>query len=174
MVNTFSPKSKMFLMTPKPEHAHTAQLVRSYLLERKMSMHAFARALGVSGEATPYPWVTGRGSISKTNRPAVAKLLGVPEEALKPNLGAKIAHVELGPARQAVALVRERVPAAATAASSVPASPPATGGRLTYEGHGDGTATIAVKARLPLDQAKPLFRLLLDSGIDLEQAQEAA
>jgi hypothetical protein len=72
----------------------------------------------------------------------------------------------LGPARTALAL-----------AAQLPAPPPPgplAGGRLAYEGHGDGTASITLRARLPLEQAKPLFRFLLDAGIDTDAPQSGA
>jgi len=114
----------------------------------------------------PYSWIAGRGAIGSTYRPAVASLLGVPEDDLLPDTDT------LGPARQAVRLARVSAPS--TSLMAPPMSAPPQGGRLAYEGHGDGTATISVRARLPVDQAKPLFRLLLDSGIDQEQAQAGA
>lgn len=165
-----SAKSKMFRVKPKPEHERTARLLREFLQREGMSMAAFARLLGC-GATLPYAWIAGKGTIGRAYRPAVASLLGVPEGDLAPDTDKAEAEADttLGPARQAVRLAKVN-----GTPTAPPMSAPPQGGRLAYEGHGDGTATISVRARLPVDQAKPLFRLLLDSGVDMEQVQASA
>jgi hypothetical protein len=37
---------------------------------------------------------------------------------------------------------------------------------LRYISHGDGTVTVSVCARLHVEQARPIFRMLMDAGLD--------
>jgi hypothetical protein len=43
-------------------------------------------------------------------------------------------------------------------------APPPSG--LRYVSHADGTVTVSVSVRLPARHAKPLFRMLMDAGLD--------
>jgi hypothetical protein len=50
------------------------------------------------------------------------------------------------------------------------AAPPPSG--LRYVSHGDGTVSVSVSVRLPASHARPLFRMLMDAGLDGDPAKE--
>lgn len=75
----------------------------------------------------------------------------------------------------------ERLPAVLTASPGTVSRPHAnsansannvTNNVLSYQANGDGTANITLRAKLPVDVAKPLFRMLMDTNIDLEPVDE--
>jgi len=161
---------------PKPQHRHVALALRDYIQREEIALSELSRRVGTRAAATSHPWAKGSGAVGEKFRAPLARLLGVPTsflapwdgEGAPPNLSAVQQPPEgaLGPVRQARALVAREAPR--TVQEPVAPATPVLGGRLSYEGHGDGTASIRVQARLPLAQAKPLFRVLMDSGIDLE------
>lgn len=159
---------------PMPRHRHVALAIRAYIERENITASEFGRRIGINSTSNLYPWMKGSGAIGASMRPTVARLLGVPVRALAPWDGVgdppdllplpDPSEKALGPVRAARAVASVLAPSAVL--------PPPTGGKLAYEGHGDGTATVMVRARLKLAQAKPLFRLLLDSGIDLEDGDD--
>jgi hypothetical protein len=69
-------------------------------------------------------------------------------------------------ARAATALLPRGVapsPAVAPPGGALEAPPPYG---LRYVSHADGTVTVAVSVRLPARHARPLFRMLMDAGLD--------
>jgi hypothetical protein len=148
----------------RPELAHIVAALRDYIATEGISPSELQQRLGLHRKSTTaYGWLAGANCPTAPFRAALSKLLGQPVAFFTPRHTA--AETALGPARTALVLAAQHQPP--------PPPGPAQGGRLAYEGHGDGTATVTVRARLPIEQAKPLFRLLLDAGIDAEPPQLA-
>jgi hypothetical protein len=139
---------------------HIVTALQAYLAAERITPGELQRRLGLPRKATTvYSWLGGRTCPGQAFKAQLSQLLGQPVSFFYPRHEDAPSVPALGPARTALAL-------AAQLPAPPPPGPPA-GGRLAYEGHGDGTASITLRARLPLEQAKPLFRLLLDAGIDM-------
>jgi transcriptional regulator with XRE-family HTH domain len=134
-------------------YGHIATLMRSEMAKRGWRMADLAERLGLERRATvPYPWMRGYGAPGPMLRPKLTKLLGVPESALT--------------ARE----VGDQLPAVIEAGAGVlaPQARPqgARGGDpLLFRVLASGEAQIKLDLTLPLPQATPLLRMLLDAGI---------
>jgi hypothetical protein len=143
-------------------YGHIAALIKQKMAELRLSMADLHEKVGRSrSDSGGYIWLSAKGAPGPATRKKLARLFEVPESALKPR------DLKHKPGKPQLALpVPDKHPARTVATMIIPpASPPEP--ILSYNAHGDGTVTIALNARLPVDVAKPLFRTLMDTGIDM-------
>ena len=131
---------------------HIAARLRAYLKMREMSVADLCEELGLDRDnSRPYPWIAGKGAPNDGIRAKLAKVTGIPEaDLMRRGSGDP-------PPSQAVALA--------------PAAPrPITtrvGDILSFAVTATGEARIKLDIVLPLANATPLLRMLLDAGVVL-------
>lgn len=168
-------------------YGHIAGTLRLYLQTFGLRPADFAKIIYADEHkrgANVYPWVNGYQAPPRSRRQQLAALMGVPvryvtprelddppppalpsPKALRPPPGRekpvttepqRTELVVREPWAPAAPEVMRRFRAPAAAASNKP---------LSYIVHDDGTATITINVTLSNEQAEPLVRLLMDSGI---------
>ena len=180
-----SPRIKPHEVTPEEvaRYGHIAATLRLYLKTFDMKVSDFARAF-YNGSTNIYGWFNGYQAPPVVHQQRLADFMGVsvkyttprelndpPPPALPNPKGFRppppsTSMVTTEPQRSEL-VVHEREPWA-------PAAPevmkryrdPAKPNPWSYTAHADGTSTITVNVTLPNEHAKPLVRLLMDSGID--------
>jgi len=127
------------------KYGHIAGALRAFVAERGWTLSELGRQLGLRPSA-PHPWITAQGAPGPEMRKKLAKLTGLPRETFAPRKPDKIGP----PATPAVAL---------------PPGPAArrVGEVLAFTVNDAGEARIRLDVTLPLAQAMPLVRLLLDA-----------
>jgi transcriptional regulator with XRE-family HTH domain len=133
-------------------YGHVAALLRAEMAKRDWGPAQFNEAMKLGrSNTTIYQWLNCQGAPGPKLAPKVAKLLGVPVANLRANLGGT--EVAVSEPRRAVVL-----------APSLP-----VGQRraevLSFVAMDDGNARIRLDATLPIAQAMPLLRMLLDAGM---------
>lgn len=141
------------------EFGHIAARLRAFMKEREMIAPEVSQALGLGRKsATIYKWLSGKGAPAPTLRARLAKLLGCQESDLL--------------ARKDGTLPRSII-ASTALKPSVIARPiaPRAGSVLSFNVTGDGEARLVLDVTLPIAQAMPLLRILLDAGIVVGEAK---
>jgi hypothetical protein len=139
------------------KYGHIAMLIRSKLAEKQWSIPDFHEKLGLPRtSATAYHWLNCMGAPGNTLAAKVAKLLGVPL--------AELAARDPGDNQLPVVLAAPGYPTVGPSKPAVRSLPPA-GDVLSFSVDSDGLARLRLDVRLPLAQAAPLLRVLLDAGI---------
>jgi transcriptional regulator with XRE-family HTH domain len=147
------------MATPTPfqiaRFGHIAVLLRTEMEKRKWNGGDLSQAIGLDRDSTRiYPWLKGTGAPGPNLRPKIAKVLGVEEsELMGRNVSAKF---DLPP---------RVAPLAAIATTK-------TGDVLAFNVASDGMARIRLDVTLPVDEATPLLRMLLDAGFVLGKKVE--
>lgn len=142
---------------PKAELAHVAEAVRKYLADHDLSMQELGRRLGVPGvnkSSVVTNWVHAFNGPAEPYRTRLAKVLDVSPSYLSRQ------KQEMGPARKALALVPKKE------LTTIVADGPAETKLLrSFEEHGDGTVTVKLNSRIPLEKAKEVFKILMDVSL---------
>lgn len=131
-------------------YGHIATAMRAYLAEHKLRPSDMNERLGLHRTNTMiYGWINARAAPGPKHRTKLAKLLGIQPQDLLPREGAEI----LSPAA-ARAIVK---PTPTARSPDV----------LQFSVAADGEARIRLDIQLPVEQATPLLRMLLDAGLVL-------
>lgn len=153
--------------TPKPataeqvaKYGHCAATMRAALKAKGWTIGDLNRALGKErGYSPPHVWNNAKGAPGPKLAKVVAKLLDVdPHDLTRRSMTA----ADLKQPEASHALVR------ATATAPAQRAP---GDVLTFSVDREGNARIKLDAVLPVEQAAPLFRMLLDAGIVMGRAE---
>ena len=144
-------------------HGHIATALRAYLARAKIGVADMNERLGRQRkDAVIYHYLAGKGAPTADNRKAISKLTGIPEAELK-------ARDVDAPPRESLGqgtLVRVGEP-------GVPARPAGrTGDVLSFNVGHDGEARIRLDVTMPVGNALPLLRIILDAGIVLSHGEE--
>jgi transcriptional regulator with XRE-family HTH domain len=148
-------------------NGHVAALLRAKMAQHEWTPRDFNARMGLETSHTSiYVWLNAKGAPGPVTRPKLAKLLGVPEEQLKPRKP------------DAARDVRERVVArggvsggvAQTAVAVRPVTPRPGGDPLAFRITSTGEAHIRLDVTLPMDEGAALLRLLLDMSSVIRQA----
>jgi len=143
-------------LASRPELAHIAKAIQTYLDANDMSMNALGEKIGVPGRnksSVVTNWLHAVGAPSEPYRSRLAKVLDVTPGFLTRQEQA------IGPARKALMLVPKKE-------AALVAEGPAEARLLrSFEEHGDGTVTVRLNSRIPLDKAKEVFKILMDVSL---------
>jgi transcriptional regulator with XRE-family HTH domain len=125
------------------KYGHIAGALRAFLAERGWSPSELGRQLGIAPSG-PHVWVKAQGAPGLATQKKLAKLTGLPRETFvphKPDMAGPASSPALlpGPASRRVGEV------------------------LAFTVNDAGEARIRLDVTLPLAQAMPLVRLLLDA-----------
>jgi transcriptional regulator with XRE-family HTH domain len=132
---------------------HAAQAIRLAMEKLNMSPAELNEKLGLKRGATvTYGWLAARAVPAPATRKKVAKVLGIPEQ----DLMLQELETQTAPGQSLVTLPGPRKPGPA---SDV----------LAFNVGSDGQARVRLDVVLPFDRAMPLFRLLLDAGVIMQQ-----
>jgi transcriptional regulator with XRE-family HTH domain len=126
------------------KYGHIAGALRAFLAERGWSPSELGRQLGIAPSG-PHVWVNAKGAPNLATQKKLAKLTGLPRETFAPRKPDKA-----GPASP---------PVPALLAGPVRR----VGEALSFTINEAGEARIRLDVSLPLAQAMPLVRLLLDA-----------
>ena len=140
-------------------YGHVAAVIREFMHEKGWSARQLMEALDVNvegGGGHVYRWIAGKSAPSPKLRAKVAKIIGCKPEDLAPH--------------------NESVTTVAEAARGVVPHNPARrtgvdgggGPVLQFAAAADGEARIRLDVTMPIAQAMPLLRMLLDAGILME------
>jgi transcriptional regulator with XRE-family HTH domain len=141
---------------PDPRYSHIASLIRSALTANDWKVSEMNAKLGYKkGATTIYPWLSGTSAPSDYLRPGLAKLLKVSEEELMPK-----ENVTLQKPKTSVVVYHPKT-------KTIPVIP--TIDPLTFVITNDGQARIRLDVTLPLEDATPLLRMLLDANLIKQQ-----
>jgi hypothetical protein len=136
-------------------YGHIAAALRDFLAQSGISIPELSVRLGLDrGSATPYKWLGGKGAPAPKLRAKLAKVIGIPEAALRARK-----------AGEAVPVSVPRIEGPHRAPQAGPTQPV-----LQFAVNDDGTARIRLDVSLPTAQAVPLLRLLLDAGMIVANA----
>ena len=139
---------------------NVAQAIRAAIEARQWTAGDLHEKLGMKRGATmAYAWLAARAVPGPAIRKKVSKLLEIPEKDLLPQA------LETAPA-----LERERalVPIGGEARRF---NKPTTD-VLAFNVNSEGMARIRLDVSMPLENAPPLLRLLLDAGLVIRQPRE--
>lgn len=126
---------------------HIVIALRKYLEEKDMNVSNFNRAMGYeAGYAPTYNVVNGKIAPGRTMRERITKVTGIPELELMPRETTAVTVIPKGPVGKMLDQLQR---------SDV----------LSFTINGNGEARIKLDVTLPIESAKPLFRLLLDAGV---------
>jgi hypothetical protein len=130
---------------------HVAATVRAALEAKGWGPPEFNQALGKErGDAGCYKWIAGKGAPSPVNAQRIAKVLGV---SISDLVAREVKAVTL---------------AKAAITTTIPATPVAPVKRtevLAFTVDDEGRARIKLDVSLPVADATPLLRMLLDAGL---------
>ena len=153
---TGTPKKPTAVQVAK--FGHSTATIREALKKKGWEISDLNLALGKDrGNALPYHWVNGKGCPSPRYAALVAKALNVDIADLAPRDVREVSLV-----KPKVDVVRVTAP---------PPGQRAPGDVLTFSVDREGNARIKLDAVLPVEQAAPLFRMLLDAGIVMGRAE---
>jgi hypothetical protein len=125
---------------------HIAIALRKYLTKHSMKKVDLARAIDGFSSAQVYNVVNGKHAPGPKLREKLSKATGIPESELMANETTAVAVIPKGPVGKMLdQLQRTDV--------------------LSFTVNGNGEARIKLDVTLPIETAKPLFRLLLDTGV---------
>jgi transcriptional regulator with XRE-family HTH domain len=149
----FSPTEKLVV------YGGAAATIRAAMEQKDLEPGDLNEALGRRrGDASIYNYINGNSAPSDKIRPKLAKVLGVPESALR---RAKLEDGRQAGVETAIALARLQAPA---------------NGRLpdvlTFTLAADGTARLRLDYTAPAERGIALLRLLLDAGLAITAAAE--
>lgn len=134
---------------------HAAQAIRLAMQRLNMSPAELHERLGMKrGSTRAYAWLSARATPSPAIRKKVAKLLDIPEQ----DLMFQELETQTAPAQSLV-----------TMPSLGPRKPGPSSDVLAFNVGSDGQARVRLDVVLPFDRAMPLFRLLLDAGVIMQQ-----
>ena len=148
------PSGKSVPATPKEiaQWGHIATLLREYMEKHAMKPAGFAQVMGlkdITHLSQIYKWSNAKAGPGPMYRAKMAKVLGVDPDYLKRR---DPGHPLFAPATQSGQPVVSR--------------PRATDGPvLQFAASSDGEARIRLDVTMPVAQAMPLLRILLDAGI---------
>lgn len=170
-------------IAPSPEElarfGHIAAVLRAYCRHFDMSVADFQQyVLRERRTATAvYPWLAARAAPSEARRLVICAGTGItplhlcerdpddPRPVPQPDPAAfRLPIGWAGRPRLFKPALQLPAPAEAPAELLSPPAPPEPD-PLEFQAHADGTATIRVHKRLPIEHATKLFRVLLDSGV---------
>jgi hypothetical protein len=143
-------------MSPTPhdiaQFGHIAALLRKALAQKEWNIPDLSRALGLPRDsATPYKWLNAMGAPAPKYRAKLAKLIGVPEgDLLRREPGSPVTTAS-------VPLLAGPIAKPGGAARTVDP--------LLFRVTSDGMAQIKLDVTLPMAEATPLLRMLLDAGM---------
>lgn len=132
-------------------YGHIAAALRAFMKEKGWSAGQLNEAMGqVRSHTSVYHWLNSKAGPGPTTRPRLAKVMGVPQAELMPRKPGDASR------RQVVAV----------------SGPPVTVVQrpvdvLSFAVQQNGEARIRMDIVLPLAQATPLLRMILDAGIVL-------
>lgn len=135
-------------LTPEQitKFGHIAIALRKYLTKHNMKKAELARAIDGFSSAQVYNCINGKHAPGPELRQRLSQATGIPESELMKKETTAIAVIPKGPVGKMLdQLQRNDV--------------------LSFSVNGNGEARIKLDVTLPLEQAKPLFRLLLDTGV---------
>jgi transcriptional regulator with XRE-family HTH domain len=144
--------------TYRQEWAHVAEACKNYKMDNGISFDEFGRRVGVPGDskaAVVANWIHAINGPSRKYKKALARLLGVDISFFEK----REAGQELGPARKALALMPKKESA------SLANGPAEVKLLRSFEEHGDGTVTVRLNSRMPLEKAKEVFKILMDVSV---------
>jgi transcriptional regulator with XRE-family HTH domain len=140
---------------PDPRYSHIASLIRSALADNDWKVSEMNAKLGYKkGATTIYPWLSGTSAPSDQFRPGLAKLLKVSEEELMPK-----ENVTLQKPKTSVVVYKSKTTPVISKIDP-----------LTFVITNDGQARIRLDVTLPLEDATPLLRILLDANLIKQQS----
>lgn len=126
---------------------HIATSLREWMERENVSVKEFNTRLGVNAANTGlYNFLNCKAAPGATLRARLVAATGIPESELLPR-----SH------GQSLAVATVKPPLAAT--------PVKARDVLTFNVDSDSMATIVLHARLPLESAMPLLRMILDAGV---------
>ena len=128
-------------------YGHIAVALREWMNQNKVSIRELNDRIGLKETNTAiYNWLNCKAAPGHATRAFIVKATGIPESDLLP---------------------RSMVPSPriAIAATLAPSARSKTQDVLGFNVDSDGMATITLHARLPLDTATPLLRMILDAGV---------
>ena len=136
-------------------YGHIASAIRAFLKVKGWNPPDLSEALGWGRHSTAtYHWLNSKGAPGPDLRPALAKLIGVPDVQVAARSGQPRLALE-APDK----LAR---PSVKLEAASVKPRP---GEALAFTVQADGQARIRLDVTLPLALATPLLRMIMDAGV---------
>lgn len=132
-------------------NGHIAAAIRGFLKKSAMSIGDLNQALGNErGNPAPYHWLSARGAPAVKYREKLAAVTGIPEADLAPRAGvvreAPRAVVEVGSVAHGAVVSTKRTEV------------------LSFSVDDEGRARIKLDVTMPVTDASPLLRMLLDAG----------
>lgn len=126
---------------------HIAAALREWMERENVSVKELNTRLGVNPTNTGvYNFLNAKHAPGAALRARLASVTGIPESSLTPLVPGQSATV-------------------ATVKPPLVATPVKARDVLSFAVDSDGMATITLHARLPLDVATPLLRMILDAGV---------
>jgi hypothetical protein len=138
---------------------HVAAAISAAMKAKGMSKRDLGRALkpdSAHPEAMPWYWINARGAPGPRIRAKVAKVLGLTE--------AQVTPMPAGATPREAAAVHALVPALGAPLAPVKSK---AADVLTFNVDASGEARIRLDVSLPVGQAVPLLRMILDAGLIL-------
>lgn len=142
------PQKNKIPATPKQVamFGHIASALREWMSRENVSVKELNSRLGIQETNTSvYNFLNAKHAPGPSTRARLVKVTGIPESDLMPRVARQSLTVAtVKPAHVAVPKARDV---------------------LSFVVDGDGMATVVLHARLPLDTAMPLLRMILDAGV---------
>jgi hypothetical protein len=145
---------------------HVAATLREYMKVNNLTVRQFNIMLGSKENNTaPYMWLNAKAAPGPNLRPRVSQATGIPESDLLPRKA---------PSRRGKSLSLAPDHGTPMARLTIPFNDPVpvkVSNVLSFIVDDTNMATITVNAKLPLDVATPLLRMLLDAGVIFNKSE---
>ena len=140
---------------PLARYGHIAAGLRAFLKARKWAIGDLNQAMGNErGHTGVYIWLNARGAPMKENRQKLAEVTGIPEIELM--------------ARSVKTTAKP--PAVIERAVAIASAPTKRQEVLSFSVDDEGRARIRLDVAMPVEDATPLLRMLLDAGLVMGRA----